>query len=162
MVPLWFITRRLQALFLMLIINSPSGRSLLIYFLYLWSVLLLPQTSHSLPLSHTFLHHLLPSPFSTLFSFSLSHPYFPSLPLLLLLLLSPLSLSPTISLTVQSRQLHSTISSQCWAFSVKCWSCRTFGSRGDLHQTHRGSSFQRRWKVCTCTNPVLSLLDGDT
>ena len=66
-----------------------------------------------------------------------------------------LSPSPTIFITIQSRQLRSTSNSQCWTFSVKCWSCRTFRSRGDLCQTHRGSSLQRRLKVCTCTNSLV-------
>ena len=102
------------------------------------------------PYSTSFFSHSL-----SLFSTSTLSPFSPSpFPLLhstpphSLLHLSP---SPTIFLTIQSRQRRSTSSSQCWTFSVKCWSCRTFRSRGDLCQTHKGSSLQRRLKVCTCT-----------
>ena len=105
----------------------------------------------TLPPSHLILFPFILSLFSP--PPSALSPFSPFLLLLSSLSHSLLHLSffPTVSLTLQSQQLRSTSNSQCWTFSVKCWSCRTFRSRGDPCQTHRGSSLRRRLKVCTCT-----------
>ena len=137
-----------------------SKGSWLFYCMNLFPLLfvLLSVLSHLISfLSASFFSFFLPS--LSLSSTSTLSPSSPS-PFPLLLSFPPhsllhLLLSPPISLTVQSQQLRSTSSSQCWTFSVKYWSCRTFRSRGDPCQTHRGSSLQRRLKVCTCTNSLV-------
>ena len=119
--------------------KKSRGNCLLTFFLSLYLASFPPHPFPLYPLS--------------LFSTSALSPFSPFLLLLSSLSHSLLHLSsfPTVSLTLQSQQLRSTSNSQCWTFSVKCWSCRTFRSRGDPCQTHRGSSLRRRLKVCTCT-----------